>query len=237
MTTYIGLDLGQLQDFTARAVVRVDDSPPPPAALRSAAAVEQSAPPQLRCVGLHRWPLKTKYASIVADMGPFLAGLPEGERWHLVIDGTGVGVAVLEQFDAADIPYEAVSIHGGQATTRADKLWRVPKQSLVAAVQIPMQDRRLTVEPPTMPYAHELRAELGNFRHTITAAAHDAYAAWREADHDDLVLALAIACWRARRRESLQQFAFGARVPSAYDDGNAIRPLSWSRPSGRGFPQ
>ena len=25
--------------------------------------------------------------------------------------------------------------------------------------------------------------------------AHDSYSAWREADHDDLVLAVALACW------------------------------------------
>ena len=189
MTVYIGLDLGQLQDHSARAVVRVDDAPP--------GAPSPAAPPALRCVGLHRWPLKTKYATIVADMAAFLGAVPDGERRHLIIDGTGVGVAVLEQFDAAEIPYEAVSIHGGQVTTREGKLWRVAKKTLVAAVQVPMQNRLLTVEPPAMPYAMELRAELGNFRHTITAAANDTYAAWREADHDDLVLGLAIACWRA----------------------------------------
>ncbi len=192
MTYCIGLDLGQLQDHSARAVVRVDDG------LHAPGGGDPS--PHLHVTGLHRWPLKTKYATIVADTAAFLAALPAGERRHLIIDGTGVGVAVLEQFDAARIPYEAVSIHGGQATTREGRLWRVAKKTLVAAVQVPLQNRLLTVEPPAMPHAQELRAELGNFRHIITAAANDTYAAWREADHDDLVLALAIACWRAQRR-------------------------------------
>jgi len=196
MSTFIGLDLGQLQDYTARAVVRADAPRPAPA-----------PPPALRCVGLHRWPLKTKYAAIVADLQGFLAGLPAGERWELVIDGTGVGVAVLEQFDQAGLPYTAVAIHGGQATTRDGRLWRVAKQTLVAAIQVPIQNRTLTVEPPTMPYAAELRAELGNFRHTITAAAHESYAAWREADHDDLVLALALAAWRAQQQPVFRHIA------------------------------
>ena len=102
-------------------------------------------------------------------------------------------------FDAAGIRYEAVSIHGGQATTREGKLWRVAKKTLVGALQVPLQDHRLTIEPPTMPYAAELRDEMGNFTYKITTAAHETYAAWREADHDDLVLALAIACWCATR--------------------------------------
>ncbi len=59
MTYFIGLDLGQLQDFSARAVVRVDDGPQAP---------RSGDPSQhLHVTGLHRWPLKTKYATIVAD--------------------------------------------------------------------------------------------------------------------------------------------------------------------------
>jgi hypothetical protein len=220
MTYYIGLDLGQLQDYTARAVLHVADPPPAPEAEpvqrfhptdggapslrladgRRATAVlappvGEASPLLMRCVGLHRWPLKTKYAAIVADMRAFLGHLPEGEGWELLIDGTGVGVAVLEQFDAAGIKYTAVSIHGGQETTRDGHKWRVPKKALVAALQVAAQNRTLAIDPPGMPLAKELRAEMGNFRHTITAAANDTYAAWREADHDDLVLALAIACW------------------------------------------
>jgi hypothetical protein len=43
-----------------------------------------------------------------------------------------------------------------------------------------------------------LRGELLNFRrkqNVITA--HISYEHWRESDHDDLVLACALACWKA----------------------------------------
>jgi hypothetical protein len=44
-----------------------------------------------------------------------------------------------------------------------------------------------------------LRAELLNFRVKINlASGHDSYEAWREGDHDDLVLAAAMAVWSAR---------------------------------------
>lgn len=198
MTAYIGLDLGQQQDYSALAVVRRDDPPAPPPA--PAPATEQG-PPRLRVTYLYRWPLGTKYGAIVSSVAQFLASPLSSSDPRLVIDGTGVGLAVLELFDAAGVRYDAVSIHGGTTTTHDGRLWKVAKKSLVAAVQVPLQDHRLTVEPATMPYAKELRAELGNFRYTITAAAHEQFAAWREQDHDDLVLALALACWRATRTQ------------------------------------
>ena len=42
--------------------------------------------------------------------------------------------------------------------------------------------------------------ELLNFRVKINiATAHDSYEAWREGDHDDLVLSVALACWAGER--------------------------------------
>ena len=32
----------------------------------------------------------------------------------------------------------------------------------------------------------------------VSASGHESFAAWREGTHDDLVLAVALACWRAR---------------------------------------
>jgi hypothetical protein len=47
-----------------------------------------------------------------------------------------------------------------------------------------------------------LKEELLTFRRKISLkAAHDSYEHWRETDHDDLVLATALACWKASVRE------------------------------------
>ena len=47
-----------------------------------------------------------------------------------------------------------------------------------------------------------LRKELLAFRRKINLkTAHDSYEHWRDSDHDDLVLAVALACWWARRRD------------------------------------
>jgi hypothetical protein len=51
-----------------------------------------------------------------------------------------------------------------------------------------------------------LREELLNFRRKINLkTAHDSYEHWRETDHDDLVLATALACWRATRRRDVSR--------------------------------
>ncbi len=42
--------------------------------------------------------------------------------------------------------------------------------------------------------------ELQNFKLKITTAGNDTYEAWRESDHDDLVLAAAMAAWYGEKR-------------------------------------
>jgi hypothetical protein len=51
--------------------------------------------------------------------------------------------------------------------------------------------------PKTIPFAKTFVDELLRFKVKITESAHDTYGAWREGEHDDLVLAVALACWRA----------------------------------------
>jgi hypothetical protein len=43
--------------------------------------------------------------------------------------------------------------------------------------------------------------ELGAFRVKITASANETFEAWRERDHDDLVLAVAMAAWVGQRMQ------------------------------------
>ena len=64
----------------------------------------------------------------------------------------------------------------------------------VFAEELPLQAGRLKVSG-RLPEAATLRREMLNFRVRITAAANDTYAAWREGEHDDTVLAVALATW------------------------------------------
>lgn len=180
----IGLDLGQAADYTALAIARRRGE-------GDAAAYELP--------WLERYPLGTGYPAIVQAVTARVAQLAEQEPAALralVVDHTGVGRAVWDLLVRARPPASlvAVTITGGDRATREGDLWRVPKRDLVGAAQVLLQGRRLRVAA-ALPEAGALTQELLNFRVTITASAHDTYAAWREGDHDDLVLATALACW------------------------------------------
>ena len=70
----------------------------------------------------------------------------------------------------------------------------MPKRDLVGILQVLLQSRRLRIAGQ-LPEAAILEQELLCFRaKTPTAGVEDAEA-WRERPHDDLVLAVALACW------------------------------------------
>jgi hypothetical protein len=50
---------------------------------------------------------------------------------------------------------------------------------------------------PALPLAQVLVQELSVFKVKITESLHETYESWRSRDHDDLVLAVALACWGA----------------------------------------
>jgi len=154
--------------------------------------------PPLSVRHLERFPLGTRYPVVVERVGALLSSAPlRGKRVALLVDATGVGGAVVDHFERAGLSPIAVSIHGGDSVGR-DPLkpgYRVPKRDLVGAVQVLLQTGRLKVAEG-MPESEILKKELSNFRVKIDPrTAHDSYSHWREADHDDLVLATAMACW------------------------------------------
>jgi len=204
----VGLDLGQRQDFTAIAVAERR-------AVRVDGPTDGAAPGLARFAGgvgsydvvhLERLPLNTSYVDVPARLHALLRAIDAAHQARqrppakttLVVDATGVGVAVVDVLRAAGLAPVAVTIHGGDATTRGeDRSWRVPKRELVGVTQVLLQGRRLRIAQ-ALPLAPTLVAELQNFKATISLAGHDSYGAgsdWREGHHDDLVLATAMACW------------------------------------------
>jgi hypothetical protein len=150
---------------------------------------------------LERFDLGTRYPVIVDRVRALLSRHPlRNSRVALLVDKTGVGAAVVDHFILGGLSPIAVTIHGGSSVTKAPEVpggWgmRVPKQDLVSATQILLQNGRLKVARE-LALGQTLKKELLNFRVKIDPkTAHDSYKHWREGDHDDLVLATAMACW------------------------------------------
>ena len=81
------------------------------------------------------------------------------------------------------------------------RAFHVPKKELVTTLQGVLQARRLQIARG-LPEAAALVRELQQFQVKITAAAHETFGVWRDVHHDDLVLAVALACWWAERTPS-----------------------------------
>src|SRR5215469_1475735 len=151
-------------------------------------------PPPIFQVGhLERMPLGTPYPGIVAHVGRLLGKLPA--RTELVIDITGVGKPVFEMFTYSGISPLGVFITAGTAETRDFAICGVPKLTLVSRLQALLHQGRLKIQRE-LAEAETLVRELQDFRMDFTAAGHLTFNA-RSGKRDDLVLALAIAVWRA----------------------------------------
>ena len=151
-------------------------------------------PPPIFQVGhLERMPLGTPYPGIIAHVGRLLAKLPAGTE--LIIDFTGVGGPVFDMFVYSGISPLGVLITGGTAETSDGAIRSVPKLTLVSRLQALLHEGRLKIQRE-LAEAETLVRELQDFRVEFTAAGHLTFNA-RTGKHDDLVLALAIAVWRA----------------------------------------
>ncbi len=101
-------------------------------------------------------------------------------------------------FREAGLRPKAITITNGNSVTFDKGYWHVPKRDLVSAVQVPLQSKRLKFTEES-PLNESLVNEMNNFKVKITEAANDTYGAWREKDHDDLILAVMLAAWWAQR--------------------------------------
>jgi hypothetical protein len=154
------------------------------------AAVDTSL---FRCGHLERIPLGTSYVGVVQHVARLLHRLPTGTE--LAIDFTGVGRPVADMFGAAGLSPTLVLITGGSSETYDGGIVAVPKLSLISRLQALLHEGRLKIHRD-LAEAPTLVRELQDFRVEFTAGGAITFSA-RVGKHDDLVLALAIAAWRA----------------------------------------
>jgi hypothetical protein len=186
-TYFSGLDLGGPAEHTALVSVERERVPAP----------SGRGPSVLRHDVRHayRWPRGTPYPDVIADLAQWFGREPLC-RGTLAVDGTGVGAAVVEMVGSAGLACRVVpftitaGFRAGEGT--------VPKKDLVGAVQAALQTRRLRFAE-ALPLRPVLEKELEAFRAGAPAGRDEHFADWREREHDDLVLALALAVWHGEQ--------------------------------------
>jgi hypothetical protein len=190
LTFILGLDLAQSSDYTALVVLEraLQPAPDDPSKQLGHYAARH----------LKRWPLKTSYLEICEEVVKLVA-TPPLEQPKLCVDITGVGAAVLDVLKKANPKalIRPVLITGGHEVSYQDGTWHTPKKELVGVMQVLLQAHRLKVAP--VPERELLIRELLAFKVKVTINANETFEAWRQRDHDDLVLATAIAAWVGER--------------------------------------
>ncbi len=182
---YVGVDLGQKQDHTAIAVVERREF--------------------LLVRHVERVALGTPYPLVVAHLREMVGRQEVRGRCAMVVDGTGLGGPVVDMLRGAGLGCEitAVTITGGDREHRGGGMSvSVPKRDLIAGVQVSLDTGDMRIAR-RMKEVGSLVRELVDVRMTAgLGTGRVRFGADGYGEHDDLVIALALACWRAKRREN-----------------------------------
>jgi hypothetical protein len=191
----VGLDLGQAADYTALSALEI---------VREQVEADSQGNPQFDTYydvrHLQRFELNMSYPEIVKRVVKMLETPQLKDQYMLVPDATGVGRPVVDLFRGEKVRTTPVCITFGNHENYNIETgyWDVPKKELVSNLQVLFGNHRLR-------FANNLKdkdvvtKELINFKIKITKKGNDTYEAWREGDHDDLVLSIAIAAWYAKK--------------------------------------
>jgi hypothetical protein len=193
----LGLDLGQSQDPAAAALVdRVTEEPPGFVGPRN-----PNFGMRIVCQALRLWPLGTDYTQIVSDVLDVNADA-------IVVDFGGVGRPVVDVMRKEAVkrnrktkirPVQLIGSSGRaqiQAEARGSH-WNVPKIDIVGSLILCQQKKQLWL--PKCQETTTLLEQLRAFQMRITKAANLQFGNSPAGGHDDLVVALGLACWYARR--------------------------------------
>jgi len=185
---WIGWDVGQAKDYSAIAILQKEGN-------------------RYVVSHLERLPLDMSYPQQVESVF---------QKWHkkplntaektLVMDYTGIGRAVLDLTQDRGLNPIGIAISGGNSVNWNEEHNRatVPKKDLIGNMQVLAQSDRLKVASG-LRFGPVLAQELQSFKVKIDArTSHDSYGSWREGEHDDLILATAIALWYAEYRTTPQ---------------------------------
>jgi hypothetical protein len=183
---HLGVDLGQRRDFTAIVIVRDMLATTGKKCPLTFAPVLQR---RRQVLLAERIGLGTEYQKIVESVGQLtrLRQMAHGDK-YVAVDTTGVGLAVLEMLRREHLAGQLLPVvfTGGEVTRYVGGQYNVPKGELMHGLAVELERRELQVGRRLRNWPEMVR-ELSGVR-------------WRSVgEHDDLVMALALAVWSMRR--------------------------------------
>ena len=141
-----------------------------------------------------------RFVSLRAHQSPLLQSLNVLHVERLPLGAPYPRVVDMLRAARLNCDISPVNITGGDQQSRSGKTWNVPKRDLLASLQLPLEHGQLKLAP-NLKLMSSLIREFTDFRSTTNSSGHVRLGADGSGEHDDLVIAIALACWRAQRRE------------------------------------
>jgi len=209
----IGVDLGQKHDYSAIVVAELVEERKDNYEVRS----------------MQRLPLNTPYPQVahrlieVRDKVRSKANSKNGPE--ILVDATGLGQPVVDMIQQNGVSVTSVLLTGGEKAVLKEGSWHIAKSALVCRLQVLLQDRRLKFSKHH-PLAEAMIDELLNFEIKVSQGGQDTYGAFKTGAHDDLVVALGLACWRLWRpsRSCVDVYCPGWRERISASRKTALQP-------------
>jgi len=203
---FLSVDLGQLTDYSATALVRRTTLTEEILNERGNTVIVPRRSPlghpirQLDVVGLRRYDLGTSYVNIVRHVKEQLDRFPGAT---LILDASGTGRAITDMFRELWVIVNAITITGGQSWSNpAPFEYHVSKVDLVAAIRADLE-RELLKIAIGVSHADILKREMLDFKIKVSKAQNEIYSA-REGAHDDLTIAVAMVSWYSHMQSQVQ---------------------------------
>ncbi len=201
----VSVDIGKQNDYTAISLIeRVEFD--------------------YHLVKILRW-RHSSHEKLISELQLLLADprMKDGQI-AIILDATGVGLAVCDFVRSAGIQCFDLTIHGGYSTKIDGWHISAAKNDIVFSLQNVIEKERLKVNP-NLKYWKETKAELETFSPKVNETTlHVSYEAIRSRDHDDLVMSLAMSA------------LFGERLYPAVEPIDNGLEISFGEPSGEYVP-
>lgn len=194
--TFVGVDLAQLQDYSALAVVHVDIEEKETGPATGSRRFDTIARiPIMSIVHLDRWqqlPYRDSLEKIRRVLAHPSLVLDDIE---LIMDESGVGKPVVELAWDIGLRPTGITITGGEVSRVAeDGRLLVPRKELLSAVVLAYEQDQVKI-PKELPLRAELEKELLNLQVRVRRSNRESIDSVSE--HDDIAMALSLAVWSA----------------------------------------
>ena len=198
MTYFLAVDFGTINAFTAISITRRVErfqkqtaTPGTPAYLRERRTIVSG----YENTYLQRAEQGMAYPQVLKNVQAMLNSPQLSGKTELIFDATGVGVGIVQQARDMGMSPVPITITGGNQVTVNTDLggYNVPKRDLVMSLILAFQNHRIQIAQS--PHRANLKDELQAFRMKMKKTGNETYENYRDSDHDDLVLSLAMGIW------------------------------------------